>query len=275
MKFPTDRELSQASERLSSAGAEEGPQYRAQRHLAARRQIRKELRGGPPELWFDYLYRFRRGQDDKRTYSYLRSTGYDRLLDAGPMPVLMTNAGLDVLDPMLYQALVADALARQAPGAVGVRELRYENPFFQRLFGKASAEKTVSSIAQVVETVATIGPTRKMANADAAVAEGTVKNRIESSEVDVEMKRVALERKKQALLADRIANARSLEQLNVERIQRTLIEAALQGGQLDIADAIEELGPGDAAALGELGLQHLALSEESISDDQPEDPEQQ
>ena len=273
MKFPTDGELSQASERLSTAGAEDGPRYRAQRHLAVRQQFREEVRGGPPELWFDYFYRLRRRPGDKRAFSYLQSTGYDRLLDAGPLPFLTTNAGLDVLDPVLYQALVADALAQLAPGAVGVVELKYENPFFQRLFGKGSAEKTISSTAQVVETVATIGPTRKMAKADAAVAQGTVEHRIEASEVDLERKRVELQREKEALLADRIANARSLEQLNVERIQRALVEAALQSGQLDIADSIRELGPGDAAALGELGRQHLDLNEEYVGDDHEDDPD--
>jgi len=200
------------------------------------------------------------------------STGYERLLDSGPFPIPTNTAGLDVIDPALYQALVADALARLAPGAVGVRELRYENPFFLRLFGKGTAEKTISSTAQVIETVGTIGSTRKMARAEATVAEATVGPRTESIQLDVQMKRVALEREHQALIADQIANARSLEQLNIERVQRSLAEAALKAGQLDIADAIDALNPRDAAALGELAIQPLEL-EEGYEQDRLDGPE--
>jgi hypothetical protein len=267
MKYPTDAELSEAAERLAP-GAEESPRHRAQRHLAARRQLREEVRGGPPDWWFDYFFRLRRDKFNNQRDSPLVTAGYERLLQSGPLPILTSTVGLDVLDPILYQALVSDALARFTPGAVGVSELRYENPFFQRLFGKGMAEKTISSTAQVIDTVGTIGSTRKMAKADASVAEGTVGHRIEASEVDVELKRVALERERQALLADRIANARSLERLNVDRIQRAVVEAAIQAGQLDIADAIQELDGSDAAALGELGLQYLEL-EEKYQDDDP------
>ena len=273
MKFPTDSELAQASERLSPEGAEDGPRYRARRHLDARRQIREDIRGGPPEWWFDYYYRLRRTpKSESPATSHFLSTGYERLLDSGPFPIPTNTAGLDVIDPALYQALVADALARLAPGAVGVRELRYENPFFLRLFGKGTAEKTISSTAQVIETVGTIGSTRKMARAEATVAEATVGPRTESIQLDVQMKRVALEREHQALIADQIANARSLEQLNIERVQRSLAEAALKAGQLDIADAIDALNPRDAAALGELAIQPLEL-EEGYEQDRLDGPE--
>lgn len=270
MKFPTDEELAEASERLSPAGGETGPRYRARQHLDTRRQFREELRGGPPEWWFDYYYRLRRRErsESPATMRFL-STGYGRVIDSGPFPILANTAGLDVIDPPLYQALVADTLSRLAPGGVGVRELRYENPFFQRLFGRGTAEKTISATAQVIETVATIGPTRTMAKADAAVANATIEHRIEASELDVERQRIALEREKQALIADQIRNERSLERLSIERMQRSLVEAALQAGRLDMADSIQALDPPDAAALGELAMQPLEL-EEHYGDDPPD-----
>lgn len=271
MKFPTDGELAQASERLSPEGAEEGPRYRARRHIDARRQMREDIRGGPPEWWFDYYYRVRpRGKGENPAALNFLSTGYERLLDSSPFPILANTAGIDVIDPVLYQALVADVLARLAPGAVGVRELRYENPFFQRLFGKGTAEQTISATAQVIETVGTIGSTRKIAKADAAVAEATVRDRIEASDLEVERQRIELEREKQALLAARIANARAIERLNVDRVQRALSEAALRDGRVDIADAIQALDPADAAALGELVIQPLEL-EVQYEQDPPDD----
>ncbi|MDA8314563.1 MAG: hypothetical protein M0010_05235, partial [Actinomycetota bacterium] len=196
----------------------------------------------------------RERSESPATRSFL-STGYSRVLDSGPFPIVANTAGLDVIDPTLYQALVADTLARLAPGRVGVRELRYQNPFFQRLFGKGTAEKTISATAQVIETVAMIGPTRSMAKADAAVATATVEDRIEASNLDVERQRVALEREKQALIADQLQNERSLERLSFERVQRSLAEAALQAGRLDMADSIRALDPPDAAALGEIAMQ--------------------
>ena len=49
-------------------------------------------------------------------------------------------------------------------------------------------------------------------------------------------------------------------------------EAAIRRGQLDIADAVRELDPSDAAALGELGLRRLELEEHYERDDLEDDP---
>jgi hypothetical protein len=161
MKFPTDSELRAAIERFPP-GSELGPQYRAQRQLEARQQLREEVLHGPPELWFDWFYRRGRQRLGKLDFA-LREAGFERLLSAAPIPIFPGAVGLDALDPLLYHALVADDVARLMPTEVLVRQLRYENPFFQRLFGKGTAEHTISTAAQVIETVSTLGSTRKMA----------------------------------------------------------------------------------------------------------------
>ena len=264
MKFPTDAELSRAMESLTP-GAEDSPWYRAQRQLEARELLRSELRGGPPEWWFEYFYRRRGKLLGKDDYA-LRAAGFERALQASPTPFAANAIGLDAIDPVLYQALVADALARELPGSVRVRELRYSNPFFKRLFGKGPTEKAVSTTAQVIETVSTLGPNRTMAKADAEVATRTVDHRVEDSSLDVEMKRLAVQREREALLRDRIENAHALERLNADRVQRSMIEQAVRAGLLDVGDAIEALGTEDALALGGLGVRQLELEQHYETD---------
>lgn len=264
MKFPTDAELADAAERLRQ-GDEQSPQYRARTQLDAREQLRNEFRGAPAEWWFENLYRRRGKLGGKEGYT-LRAAGFERALQSSPTPFFANAVGLDAIDPGLYQALVADSMSRLAPGAVGVRELRYENPFFKRLFGKGPAEKTISTTAQVIETVSTLGPNRKMAQADAAVAERTIDHRVEDSSLDVELKRLAVEREREALLRDRIENARAIERLNADRVQRSMIESAIRDGLLDVADAIEALDGDEALALGGIGVRQLALQEHSEPD---------
>jgi hypothetical protein len=259
MKYPTGSELLAAVERFAP-GNEQSPRYRAERQLKARERLRDEVFRGPPELWFEWFYRRSRKLD-----SGLREAGFERLVSALPAPMFAGAVGLDALDPSLYHALVADAVTRQLPGAIGVRELRYENPFFKRLFGKGTAEQTISTTAQVIETVCTLGSTRKMAKADAEVAQDTVDHRIEDSELDVQLKRIKVAREQEALIADRIANVREAQAL--DRPQRALIDVAMRAGRLDVADALRELDAGDAAALGELGLQHVELEERHEHDD--------
>jgi hypothetical protein len=258
MRFPTDSELIDVLERLPEGG-ESGPRFRAQRQLDARRQLRDEVMHGPPEFWFEWFYgRWR--QRPGKLESGLRDAGVERLLSAAPVPLLPGAVGLDVLDPVLYQALVSDVVGRLAPEEVGVRELRYTNPFFKRLFGKGTAEKTVSTAAQVIETVGTLGSTRRMARADAEVAERTVDDRVEGSDLDVQLKRLRVEREREALIADQLANARTAgELLAADRLQRALTDVARRRGFLDIADTIEELDGADAIALGELARQRLEL----------------
>jgi hypothetical protein len=265
MRFPTDGELRAAIERFP-AGDELGPRYRAERQLEARKQLREEMRHGPPELWFDWFYR-RRQRDPEKLDFTLRDAGLERLLSAAPIPGFAGPVGLDSLDPLLYQALVSDAVAGLLPGQVRVRQLRYENPFFTRLFAKGTAERSIPTAAQVIETVGTLGSTRKMAKADAEVAERTVDRRVKESELDAELKEVQLERERERLIADRIANARAFDELTAGRRKAAIIEAALSKGLLDIADAVKDLDELDAAALGGLGQRRVELQERYQRDD--------
>lgn len=263
MKYPTDTELRSALDRLPE-GSEQSPRYRAGRQLAARDFLQREGRS-PPEIWFEYL-NLRPG--DAKLSSSFRAwsdAGYDRLIGIG-FPFLGA-AGLDVLDPVLYDALVADELARLTPEPVGVRSLRYENPFWATLFGKGSAEKTVSTAVEVIEVARDFGPKRKMAKADAAVAEATVENRIAESDLDLELKREKLTEAR--LRNERLVleNARFAQALSADQQRRSLIEQAERRGQLDIADAIRALDPGDAQALGELGRRPLEIEQRKEQDD--------
>ena len=268
MKYPTDAELADAEEQLGQ-GDEQSPRYRARMQIEARKLLRRELRRMPPDLWFERLYRQPGKFVDKEQYT-LHAAGFERSAQAihGPFPG-GTTVGLDVSDPVLYHALVAESLARLTPSAVGVRELRYSNPMFSRLFGKGAAEKTISTTVQVIETISTIGATRKMAQADAAVAQQTVDHRVEDSILDVELKRLAVKREQQAFIRDQIENAQAFDRLNAERTQRSMVLSAVRIGQLDIADSIEALEPGDARALGGLGFRQVEL-DEHFEDDEPD-----
>lgn len=265
MKYPTDSELAQAAESREQ-GDEQSPAYRAKMQLDARRMLREDMRGGPPEWWFDPLYRKSGLYSDKPRFAF-KLSGYERAFQASPLPFAPGAFGLDVADPVLYQALVAEALSRLAPGPVGVHEMRYANPFFKRLFGKGETEKTISTTAQVLETVCTLGSTRKMAKADAAVAERTVRDRVADSQLDVERKRVALERDQQALLKEKLENLRTLEGLSEDRARPWLVDAAIGAGLLDIADAVDALSRADAAALAGLARRPIELEERGEPDD--------
>jgi hypothetical protein len=262
MKYPTDTELQTALDRLP--GGEEGPRYRAQRQLAARKNLRRELEERPPWDW-PYFYRGRRGPDS-RLFQSLSDSGYSRFIDGFAFP---GGTGLDVLDPVLYDALVADELARSLPERVGVRSLGYSNPFWASLFGKANAEKTVSSTAQVLEVVRDYGSKRKMAKADAAVAEATIQNRIDESDLDVELKRQRLIEAQ--LRNERLAieNARLAEGLSADQQRRRLSEQAASRGELDMADTLRELDVGDALALAALGSRPLEIGQHREQDDHP------
>jgi hypothetical protein len=266
MKNPTDAELQSAVERFGP-GDERSPYHHAKLQLEVRAQFRNDAREMPPDYWFDYSYHLRRRLSAK--FGLAQNAEFERLLSSAPFP-MSWGGGLEVLDPVLYNALVADALARGAPGGVIVSELRYSNPFFERLIGKGTSEKTVTTAAEVLKTVVTIGSTRKIAKAEATVAEGTVEHRIKDKKLDLELKHLEIELKKEKLIAERIANVSAFGEFDAKRRQRAIADAAIERGQPDIADAVRELDPSDAAALGELGLRHLELEEHYERDD-PED----
>lgn len=249
-KFPTDRDLSLASERLAT-GDESSQSYRARRLLDVRNQLRERFRGLPPELWWEE--RFRSGRMDRKL---VYGTGYERLLDSYPALWSGTAIGLDSIDPELYAALVADDVSRLAPEEFLVRSIRYENPFGEEIVAVDQAASALSKTAGVIETAATLGSRRKVAKAEGEYAQAVVEDRIESSRLDVEMKREALraqqlanQRAEQELLALQIENAKALSALSVDQRQQTLVEQLIRAGQLDEADAVARLDPDEANAL--------------------------
>ncbi|MGH9043516.1 MAG: hypothetical protein ACRDVP_01510 [Acidimicrobiales bacterium] len=268
MKYPTDAELRSALDRLPR-GDELSPRYRAERQLAARDYLANEGRRFPPDIWFEYFYR--RNQRDREVSSSFRAlsdAGYDRLIGTG-FP-FFGGVGLDVLDPVLYDALVADELARSLPEEVGVRTLRYENPFLAALFGKGRAEKTISTAVEVIEVARDFGPKRTIAKADAVVAEATIEDRITQSDLDVALKEERLVEAR--LRNERLAleNAQLVQALDTDQQRRMLIDRAIRRGQIDIADALRALNPGDTQALGALGRRQLEVETHWEQDDESE-----
>jgi hypothetical protein len=254
MKFPTDDELAGAVERLPD-GSELSPRYRADNLRNARRNLAENAgRLLPPDL-FEYWYRTRRRPED--IPSSLLAAGYERALAGSPIPWSAAAAvGLDVIDPDLYQALVADQIARLAPTEIAVREIRYRNPLAETMTAVGTGAEALTKGAGALETLATLGSRRRIKKAEAQVAEATVEDRVERSRLDLELKseqvrqaRLASQLAEQELLAKRIENEQALRALNGPQKVNALAERLRSVGQLDEADAVAALEPADGAAL--------------------------
>jgi len=181
--------------------------------------------------------------------------------------------GMDVVDPGLYEALVAAEVAEAAPGAVKVRSVRYENPFGEEIVAVGgAAEKTLKATPGVIETVATIGSRRKIKKVEAEVAEATAAEQIEDAQLDIDIKReqlraarIANDIAEQEHLRIKIENARAILELDAIR-QRELVAHFIREGKLDGADAVAALPTGDAAALHALAQHRPELSESQEPD---------
>ncbi len=256
MKWPTDSDLSSALERLSQ-GSEEGAHYQARRLLEARRRLREDAPRFPPEYWFEYWYESQKGRG--RMAKWIEGTGYERALASGlPTPLMSAGAfNLDDLNPGLYWALVADYISQHfSDEPITVRELTYRNPFGEELAAVDAAAGALEKTAGVIETSATLGSRRRLKKVEADLAEATFDDRVERSSIDVESRREDLRRQQieneiaeQELLAKRIANAREMEALGLDRRRNALIDHFFDSGQLDEAEAIAALDGGDANAL--------------------------
>lgn len=256
MKWPTDSDLSAAVERLPE-GSEDSPWYQARRLLEARRRLREEAPRFPPDFWFEYWYDSRKGRS--RTAKWIEGTGYERALASGLPAPLMSGAAfnLDDLNPGLYRALVADHISRNSSDEpIVVRELTYRNPFGEELAAADAAAGALQKTAGVIETSATLGSRRRLKKVEADVAEATLDDQVERSSIEVGSRREDLRRQRieneiaeQELLAKRIANAREMEALGLDRRRNALIDHFFDSGQLDEAEAIAALDDGDANAL--------------------------
>ncbi len=256
MKYPTDGELSSALERLPE-GSESTPWYQARRLLEARSKLREEAPRFPPEFWFEYWYEGRGG--DRRLREWLKGTGYERALAGGP-PVPSLSSGptsLDAINPTLYQALVGDYLRHHAPDQeISVREIIYQNPFGEVLAGAGAAASSLEKAAGVIETSATLGARRKLKKVEAEVAEATLDDQVDSVRIDVELKRERLRREQieseiaaEELIARRIANARALEALSLDRKKNALVDHFTASGMLDEVEALAQIDSSDVDAL--------------------------
>lgn len=264
MKFPTDDELISALEKLPG-GDESSPLYRAHRLL----DLREELAEGSDDIPRDWWYYWSRQRG--RLQSRLITAGFERAFTGSPFPWSGGSIGLDVIDPDLYHALVAQQVANLSPSAATVRSLRYENPIAETVTAVGTGAEALSKAAGAIDTIATLGARRKIKNAEAQVAEATVDDEIESRRLTVELQREELRqsRLKSALLeqelrAKQIENEQALRALTSERKRDALAEQLRQAGRLDEADVVAELEPAAADALLELGLRdpHVSSSDE-------------
>lgn len=261
MKYPTDQELSAASELLPEGGQTD-LRDRAAR-LAEARQALAEVLGWP-------LYR---GPGPSESIERrLVAMGYERALAGAPVPWAAGGAfGLDVIDPDLYQALVAAQIARLAPSEITVREISYRNPLVEALAAVGTGSEALSKAGGAIETLATLGPRRRIKRAEAEVAESTLDDRIEATRLDTDLKREAVRQARLAndiaeeeLVARRIQNATAIRALAAAEKREALAARLRAAGKLDEADVIEALEPGDADALLDLATRgpNVIVSEE-------------
>lgn len=255
MKFPTDDELASALEQLPGDD-ELSPQYRARRLLEVREELAEGSDDIPRELWWYYWSRQRGGLQSR-----LAAAGFERAFTASPFLWSGGTIGLDVIDPNLYHALVAQQVATLSPSAATVRSLRYENPISETLTAVGTGAEALSKTAGAIDTIATLSARRKIKNVEARVAEATADDEIESRRLAVELQREQLRQarlnsaiREQELIAKQIENEQALHALTSVRKRDTLAEQLRQAGQLDEADVVAELEPADADAFLELGL---------------------
>lgn len=268
MKYPTDSELSAASERLPQE-SESSLSYRATDFARTRRNLRENLHDSPP----DYFWRRVPGRLDAKQGGVSR-TNYERIVDGSITPWwLAIDVGLDVLDPELYAALVGDFVALGAPSAIAVRELTYRNPFGEELAAIGTGVEALSKTAGVIETAATLGSRRKIKRAEAKVAEETVEDRIAMSRTDRELREEQLRRSRlenemaeQQLIALRIQNAQAIRALSAQAQQQAVAQHFAASGHLDEADAVQALDPRDAAALTEFSVRQPDIKRSSEPD---------
>lgn len=258
MRFPTNAELADAIEQLPR-GDELGPRYRAQRHLDARAQLADIYPDLPRRFWLDYR-RYLEDVGSPRLVSLLSDLGYNRAFSTPGLPWSSgAPLGLEVIDPVLYQALVALRITSLAPGEITVRQLQYRNPFGEELAAVGAGAEALKKTAGVIETAATLGSRRAIKKVERKVAEATADDRIRQEQERTRRAELDNDLLEQDLLAKQIQNAQALAALDVQRQQRALIDHFIAAGELDQAEAIAAADPTDAAALLALAVRQPRL----------------
>ena len=205
MRFPTDAELGDAVEQLPG-GDELGPRYRAQLHLDARRTLADIYTDLPPRFWWDYR-RYLEDAGARGLVSRLSDLGYDRAFSAPGFPWSGgAPLGLEVIDPVLYQALVALRISALEPSDIVVRQLQYRNPFGEELVAAGAAAEALNKTAGVIETAATLGSRRAIKKVERQVAEATAPDRIRQEQERARRAKLENDLLEQELLAKQIQN---------------------------------------------------------------------
>lgn len=271
MRFPTNAELGDALERLPG-GDELGPRYRARRQLDARTQLAEFEPDLPFRFWRDYR-RYLEDIGSPGLVSRLSDLGYDRAFSTSGFPWSSGGPlGLEIIDPVLYHALVALRTASLAPGEIVVRRLEYSNPFGEELVAVGAAAEALKKTAGVIETAATIGSRRAIKRTERKVAEATVDEKIRQEQERTRRAELENDLLEQDLIAKQIQNAQALAALDVQRQQRALVDHFIAAGELDQADAIEAADPAEAAALLALAARRPQLERGQEPD--PEDTDE-
>lgn len=268
MKFPTDSDLADATERLPGGG--EGLSGRARQHLEIRRELAELAPERPYLLWRGDYYRYVREVGSPGLAARLFDLGYERIFRASEAWSTGPSLGLDVIDPELYQALVANEVARRAPDEIVVRRLQYSNPFGEELAAVGTGAEALSKTAGAIETIATLPDRRAMTKVDRRVAEATEQDRIRQEQERTRRAQLENELLEQEVLAKRIENLQALS-LDPQQQKQLIIQLFIVTGHLDLAEAAEALDPTDASALVALGARRPELQRSTEPD--PEETE--
>lgn len=268
MKFPTDSELADATEQLP--GQDEGLSRRARQHLEARRELEATVSELPYRLWRGDLFRYLREVGSPNLITTLSNLGYERAFPAAGTWTSGSLLGLDVIDPELYQALVALKVARLAPDEIIVRQVRYSNPFGEELAAVGTGAEALSKAAGAIETIATLPDRRAIKKVDRRVAEATEQDRIQREHEQTRRARLENELLEQELLAKQIQNVQALA-LDPQQQKQLIIQLFVVKGHLDLAEAAEAVDASDASALMALGARRPQLERSTEPDPEGND----
>jgi hypothetical protein len=182
LKFPTGGELIELIERRPQGPylLSEDVKYRISYLLDTGRHLRQQS-DETIDRWNSFSSFARNDESIQPPPRGRHSNGEPGLQSSHPL------IGMDILEPELYDVLVADRVSRLAPIEITVRGVRYQNPFGEELAAVGSGIEALTKTAGVIETAATLGARIKIKKAEATVAEATIDDRIVGSQLDCEL----------------------------------------------------------------------------------------
>ncbi|WP_460434257.1 hypothetical protein [Angustibacter speluncae] len=190
---------------------------------------------------------------------------------------VLSGRGLDDLDSDLYQALIQHEIDGGMPADIVVRRAWYENPAGEELVAARTGAEALGKAVSTVEVLATLGPRRAQARAEADVAVATVDDRIARAGVERALAEEELRQARQRTRREDFEFDRDVRRERLEFIQsllsmtpvqqrQTIVESLIRAALLDEATAAGNLPVEDVVAL-------LALSVGATTVESSETPD--